>query len=258
MAISGEVSVLISCIIRFYLYFLKLTDEQSQESDPFIPPRGRKHNSPDLDALMNRYEPFVPNRGKRDKVKDLFKYDDLFYPHRGKKHRNLLAAEDDPFFATRGKKLQLRDLYNVDDPFVPNRGKRFWRGWGQSQHCQQMTGRKECQRIKLMVTINQSGHHCQRRMQWLLLGDWPLIDCTQQDQCQVPIISSSSSISSRSNCWCGPNSCCNNMSASLAIPITCASRWKQRPRTARSACGDLCPKRCPRDTINAIAPRLIH
>lgn len=130
MAISGEVSVLISCIIRFYLYFLKLTDEQSQESDPFIPPRGRKHNSPDLDALMNRYEPFVPNRGKRDKVKDLFKYDDLFYPHRGKKHRNLLAAEDDPFFATRGKKLQLRDLYNVDDPFVPNRGKRFWRGWG--------------------------------------------------------------------------------------------------------------------------------
>ncbi|XP_070143312.1 uncharacterized protein natalisin isoform X2 [Drosophila kikkawai] len=106
----------------------KWGDEVSQESDPFIPPRGRKHNSPDLDALMNRYEPFVPNRGKRDKVKDLFKYDDLFYPHRGKKHRNLLSIDDDPFFATRGKKLQLRDLYNVDDPFVPNRGKRFWRG----------------------------------------------------------------------------------------------------------------------------------
>ncbi|XP_044314364.1 uncharacterized protein LOC108046386 isoform X2 [Drosophila rhopaloa] len=97
--------------------------EMSKESDPFIPPRGRKHNSPDLDALMNRYEPFVPNRGKRDKVKDLFKYDDLFFPHRGKKHRNLFQV-DDPFFATRGKKLQLRDLYNADDPFVPNRGKR--------------------------------------------------------------------------------------------------------------------------------------
>lgn len=96
----------------------------SKENDPFIPPRGRKHSgSLDLDALMNRYEPFVPNRGKRDKVKDLFKYDDLFYPHRGKKHRNLFQV-DDPFFATRGKKLQLRDLYNADDPFVPNRGKR--------------------------------------------------------------------------------------------------------------------------------------
>ncbi|EDV48885.2 uncharacterized protein Dere_GG16855 [Drosophila erecta] len=100
--------------------------DMSKENDPFIPPRGRKHSgSLDLDALMNRYEPFVPNRGKRDKVKDLFKYDDLFYPHRGKKHRNLnLLQVDDPFFATRGKKLQLRDLYNADDPFVPNRGKR--------------------------------------------------------------------------------------------------------------------------------------
>ncbi|XP_017076687.2 LOW QUALITY PROTEIN: uncharacterized protein LOC108111666 [Drosophila eugracilis] len=97
--------------------------DMSKENDPFIPPRGRKHTSPDLDALMNRFEPFVPNRGKRDKVKDLFKYDDLFYPHRGKKHRNLFQV-DDPFFATRGKKLQLRDLYNNDDPFVPNRGKR--------------------------------------------------------------------------------------------------------------------------------------
>ncbi|XP_043652021.1 uncharacterized protein LOC122619268 isoform X1 [Drosophila teissieri] len=98
--------------------------DMSKENDPFIPPRGRKHSgSPDLDALMNRYEPFVPNRGKRDKVKDLFKYDDLFYPHRGKKHRNHFQV-DDPFFATRGKKLQLRDLYNADDPFVPNRGKR--------------------------------------------------------------------------------------------------------------------------------------
>ncbi|XP_017100157.2 uncharacterized protein natalisin [Drosophila bipectinata] len=102
-------------------------DEMSKENDPFIPPRGRKHNSPDLDALMNRYEPFVPNRGKRDKVKDLFKYDDLFYPHRGKKHRNLFQV-DDPFFATRGKKLQLRDLYKADDPFVPNRGKRHLTG----------------------------------------------------------------------------------------------------------------------------------
>ncbi|XP_016949966.1 uncharacterized protein LOC108024522 [Drosophila biarmipes] len=102
----------------------QLGDNLSKENDPFIPPRGRKHNSPDLEVLMNRYEPFVPNRGKRDKVKDLFKYDDLFYPHRGKKHRSLFPVADDPFFATRGKKLQLRDLYSNDDPFVPNRGKR--------------------------------------------------------------------------------------------------------------------------------------
>ncbi|XP_017485046.1 PREDICTED: uncharacterized protein LOC108373633 [Rhagoletis zephyria] len=55
------------------------------KDDPFIPPRGRKHNLPDLDALLNRYETFVPNRGKRDKIKDLFKYNDLFFPNRGKK-----------------------------------------------------------------------------------------------------------------------------------------------------------------------------
>lgn len=72
---------------------------------------------------MNRYEPFVPNRGKRDRVKDLFKYDDLFYPNRGKKQRDLFKL-DDPFFPHRGKKLKLSDLYNVDDPFFPNRGKR--------------------------------------------------------------------------------------------------------------------------------------
>ncbi|GBP08268.1 hypothetical protein EVAR_70857_1 [Eumeta japonica] len=53
--------------------------------DPFIPPRGRKHNLPDLDSLLQRYETFVPNRGRRDKIKDIFKYDDLFYPNRGKK-----------------------------------------------------------------------------------------------------------------------------------------------------------------------------
>lgn len=53
--------------------------------DPFIPPRGRKHNLPDLDALLQRYETFVPNRGRRDKIKDIFKYDDLFYPNRGKR-----------------------------------------------------------------------------------------------------------------------------------------------------------------------------
>ncbi|XP_036234257.2 uncharacterized protein natalisin isoform X2 [Bactrocera oleae] len=57
------------------------------KDDPFIPPRGRKHNLPDLDALLNRYETFVPNRGKRDKIKDIFKYDDLFFPNRGKKHK---------------------------------------------------------------------------------------------------------------------------------------------------------------------------
>lgn len=65
----------------------------------------------------------MPNRGKRDKVKDLFKYDDLFFPNRGKKHRDIFKL-DDPFYPHRGKKLQLRDLYNVDDPFFPNRGKR--------------------------------------------------------------------------------------------------------------------------------------
>lgn len=107
-------------------------------NDPFIPPRGRKHNVPDLDALLNRYETFVPNRGKRDKVKDLFKYDDLFFPNRGKKHRDIFKL-DDPFYPHRGKKLQLRDLYNVDDPFFPNRGKRqltapaLRKQWGKEQ-----------------------------------------------------------------------------------------------------------------------------
>lgn len=93
-------------------------------NDPFIPPRGRKHNIPDLDALLNRYETFVPNRGKRDKVKDLFKYDDLFFPNRGKKEHRDIFKLNDPFYPHRGKKLQLRDLYNLDDPFFPNRGKR--------------------------------------------------------------------------------------------------------------------------------------
>ncbi|XP_030371562.1 uncharacterized protein LOC115621876 [Scaptodrosophila lebanonensis] len=100
-----------------------LSDDQQFEDDPFIPPRGRKHNSPDLDALLQRYETFVPNRGKRDKVKDLFKYDDLFFPNRGKKNRDFFKV-DDPFFPNRGKKLKLRDIYNLDDPFFPNRGKR--------------------------------------------------------------------------------------------------------------------------------------
>ncbi|XP_050317801.1 uncharacterized protein LOC126751521 isoform X1 [Bactrocera neohumeralis] len=62
------------------------------KDDPFIPPRGRKHNLPDLDALLNRYETFVPNRGKRDKIKDIFKYDDLFFPNRGKKQGPPKAA----------------------------------------------------------------------------------------------------------------------------------------------------------------------
>lgn len=61
--------------------------------DPFIPPRGRKHNLPDLDSLLQRYETFVPNRGRRDKIKDIFKYDDLFYPNRGK--RQMSAATND-------------------------------------------------------------------------------------------------------------------------------------------------------------------
>lgn len=102
----------------------QLGDELKVQDDPFIPPRGRKqHNTPDLDALLNRYETFVPNRGKRDKVKDLFKYDDLFFPNRGKKHRNIFKLND-PFYPHRGKKLELRDFYKVDDPFFPNRGKR--------------------------------------------------------------------------------------------------------------------------------------
>ncbi|XP_013110335.2 uncharacterized protein LOC106089109 [Stomoxys calcitrans] len=57
--------------------------------DPFIPPRGRKHNLPDLDSLLQRYETFVPNRGRRDNIKDIFKYDDLFYPNRGKRQMRL-------------------------------------------------------------------------------------------------------------------------------------------------------------------------
>lgn len=107
------------CGFLFYLF----TDDLKPKDDPFIPPRGRKHSAPDLEELLSRYEPFVPNRGKRDRVKDLFKYDDLFYPNRGKKHRDTFKL-DDPFFPHRGKKLKLRDLYNVDDPFFPNRGKR--------------------------------------------------------------------------------------------------------------------------------------
>ncbi|XP_028896120.2 uncharacterized protein LOC114804018 isoform X2 [Zeugodacus cucurbitae] len=74
----------------------QLEDDQQTGSqykdDPFIPPRGRKHNLPDLDALLNRYETFVPNRGKRDKIKDIFKYDDLFFPNRGKKQKPPKAA----------------------------------------------------------------------------------------------------------------------------------------------------------------------
>ncbi|XP_026851234.1 uncharacterized protein LOC6588522 [Drosophila persimilis] len=128
-----------------------LGDETTKEDDPFIPPRGRKHNNPDLDALFNRYETFVPNRGRRDKVKDLFKYDDLFFPNRGKKYRSIFKL-DDPFFPNRGKKLQLRDLYKIDDPFFPNRGKRHLTGstktpppsglWGKLLQQQQQQERK--------------------------------------------------------------------------------------------------------------------
>lgn len=63
--------------------------------DPFIPPRGRKHNLPDLDSLLHRYETFVPNRGRRDKIKDIFKYDDLFYPNRGKRQMIATTTTDD-------------------------------------------------------------------------------------------------------------------------------------------------------------------
>ncbi|XP_041452370.1 uncharacterized protein LOC111066525 [Drosophila obscura] len=108
-----------------------LGDEISQEDDPFIPPRGRKHSSPDLNALFSRHETFVPNRGRRDKVKDLFKYDELFFPNRGKRHRSIFKL-DDPFYPNRGKKLQLRDLYKIDDPFFPNRGKRHLTGSGKT------------------------------------------------------------------------------------------------------------------------------
>lgn len=66
-----------------------------QEYDPFIPPRGRKHDygKPNLSGLIKNYNDlFVPNRGKKehkerrkDNIKDIFKYDDLFVPNRGKK-----------------------------------------------------------------------------------------------------------------------------------------------------------------------------
>lgn len=117
-------------------------------NDPFIPPRGRKHNIPDLDALLNRYETFVPNRGKRDKVKDLFKYDDLFFPNRGKKEHRDIFKLNDPFYPHRGKKLQLRDLYNVDDPFFPNRGKR-----------QSMLGEKEERKLHQQQTGDRMSTH---------------------------------------------------------------------------------------------------
>ncbi|EDV91513.1 GH17482 [Drosophila grimshawi] len=121
----------------------QLGDDLKVRDDPFIPPRGRKYTSPDLEELLQRHEAFVPNRGKRDKVKDLFKYDDLFYPNRGKKHREIFKL-DDPFFPHRGKKLHLRDLYNIDDPFFPNRGKRNVLSaskWGKLQRKLQSTGR---------------------------------------------------------------------------------------------------------------------
>lgn len=69
----------------FVSFFLDKMTGLHYGGDPFIPPRGRKHNLPDLDALLQRYETFVPNRGRRDKIKDIFKYDDLFYPNRGKR-----------------------------------------------------------------------------------------------------------------------------------------------------------------------------
>lgn len=47
----------------------------------------------------------MPNRGKRDKIKDIFKYDDLFYPNRGKRDlKNIFKNNDDLFFPNRGKK----------------------------------------------------------------------------------------------------------------------------------------------------------
>ncbi|XP_054747776.1 uncharacterized protein LOC129253432 [Anastrepha obliqua] len=70
-----------------YLSVFNFNHGPQYKADPFIPPRGRKHNLPDLDALLNRYETFVPNRGKRDRIKDIFKYDDLFFPNRGKKQQ---------------------------------------------------------------------------------------------------------------------------------------------------------------------------
>lgn len=74
----------------FFAFFLKSpTTGLHFGNDPFIPPRGRKHNLPDLDALLQRYETFVPNRGRRDKIKDIFKHDDLFYPNRGKRQMML-------------------------------------------------------------------------------------------------------------------------------------------------------------------------
>ncbi|KAM7363956.1 natalisin isoform 2-T2 [Cochliomyia hominivorax] len=86
--------------------------------DPFIPPRGRKHNLPDLDALLHRYETFVPNRGRRDKIKDIFKYDDLFYPNRGKRQMistATVAANDNGDIDERNGNDEVDDDNDIKD-----------------------------------------------------------------------------------------------------------------------------------------------
>lgn len=45
--------------------------------------------------MLHRYETFVPNRGRRDKIKDIFKYDDLFYPNRGKRQMMFTTSAND-------------------------------------------------------------------------------------------------------------------------------------------------------------------
>lgn len=91
--IDKNIQIIISFICTKYDFkYLSLI----QEYDPFIPPRGRKHENgkPNINGLIRQYNDlFVPNRGKKDnkerirkdKIKDIFKYDDLFIPNRGKK-----------------------------------------------------------------------------------------------------------------------------------------------------------------------------
>ncbi|XP_020714015.1 uncharacterized protein LOC105664782 [Ceratitis capitata] len=95
------------------------------KDDPFIPPRGRKHNLPDLDALLNRYETFVPNRGKRDKIKDIFKYDDLFFPNRGKKQKPPKAVATTPQRAFNEEAIGLNSVDSAIDDAEGEKGKQL-------------------------------------------------------------------------------------------------------------------------------------
>ncbi|XP_055849607.1 uncharacterized protein LOC129914403 [Episyrphus balteatus] len=66
----------------------KLNFGDNEDDIPFIPPRGRKYF-----PHFSREDSFIPHRGKKDKLKDIFKYDELFFPHRGRKRTTSSVVE---------------------------------------------------------------------------------------------------------------------------------------------------------------------